>query len=281
MRRRSAGNEKGQQWPDPSFSRTLQLTPISNPNVHTPGTSGKARWRDRVPAVRDATCSAEHFEPKLAREGAETSERAAVDADALSAVFARQKGRLYQSAFSVLRNKQDAEDALQDGLLSAYLHLASFEGKSQLSTWVTRIVINAALMNRRKLLKDPRRFGIAEGDAPSDDWPLEGVDRHPGPEQAYAVLELKDLMAREMRQLTPALQLAFRLRHVENLSVRKAAGAAGVTVTAMKARAFRAHQQLRSLLAAKGMSSSRGRVRFSGRPCRTVESDRISVTKEQ
>jgi hypothetical protein len=176
---------------NPSVLSTSHLIPTPKPNIHTPRTIGKARWRDRTPVVEETTCSAERFEPKRARETAEVGQRAAAgDSDALSALFARQKGKLYQSAFSVLRNKQDAEDALQDGLLSAYLHLASFEGKSQLSTWVTRIVINAALMNRRKLLKDPRRSGIPEGVAPSDDWMLEGVDRHPGPEQAYAVLEL-------------------------------------------------------------------------------------------
>lgn len=244
-----------------SVSRTLQLIPTAKPNVHSPRTTGEARWRDRVPVTRDASCSGKHFEPTLMREKSETSQRAgAVDSEALSALFDRQKGKLYQSAFSVLRNKQDAEDALQDGLLSAYLHLKSFEGKSQLSTWVTRIVINAALMNRRKLLKDPRSSGIATDSAPTDDWAFEGVDGRPGPEQAYAVLELKDLMATQMSQLTPALQLAFRLRHVENLSVRKAASVAGVTVTAMKARAFRAHQQLRRLLAAKGMSPSKERA---------------------
>jgi len=259
-----------------SHPHTLQLIPTTKSNVRTTRTIGKARLRERVPVVQEATCPADCFESKPAREGAETGQRAAaVNSDALSVLFARQKGKLYQSAFSVLRNKQDAEDALQDGLLSAYLHLASFEGKSQLSTWVTRIVINAALMNRRKLLKDPRSSGIATGSAPSDDWPLEGVDRHPGPEQAYGVLELKDLMATQMSQLTPALQLAFRLRHVENLSVRKAASAAGVTVTAMKARSFRAHQQLRSLLAAKGMTSSKSRAQLSGRSCRGGRSDQI------
>jgi RNA polymerase sigma-70 factor (ECF subfamily) len=263
----------------PSVSRTLQLIPNTQPNTRT---RSRAKWRVRLLDIQDAATSRTGFESKPAHHEPQTSQRGlAVDPEALSALFARQKGKLYQSAFSVLRNKQDAEDALQDGLLSAYLHLASFEGKSQLSTWVTRIVINAALMNRRKLLKDPRRSGLAEGAAPPDDWPLEGIDRHPGPEQAYAVLELKNLMAREMSQLTPALQLAFRLRHVENLSVRKAASAAGVTVTAMKARAFRAHQQLRRLLMAKGISSSKGRGQFFGRLCRAGGSEHIAVAKEQ
>jgi RNA polymerase sigma-70 factor (ECF subfamily) len=266
----------------PTTSRVLQLIPTTKPRVRTPRTTSKGRWRDSVPVDQDATSPVAGCEPKPTCEESDASQRAVpVDSDALSALFARQKRKLCQSAFSVLRNKQDAEDALQDGLLSAYLHLASFAGRSQLSTWVTRIVINAALMNRRKLLKDPRRSGNAAGIAPSDDWPPEGVDRHPGPEQAYAVLELKNLMATQMRQLTPALQWAFHLRHVENLSVRKAASAAGVSVTAMKARAFRAHQQLRDLLGAQGITSSKGRAQLSGRARRTGGSDHISLKKEQ
>lgn len=266
----------------PSISRTLQLIPTTKPSVRTPRTTSKGRWRESIPVVQDATCSADSYEPKPTCQESETTQRSVgVGSDALSALFARQKGKLYQSAFSVLRNKQDAEDALQDGLLSAYLHLASFEGRSQLSTWVTRIVINAALMNRRKLLKDPSRSDNAAGIAPSDDWPLEGVDLHPGPERAYTLLELKDLVATQMRQLTPALQRAFHLRHVENLSVRKAASAAGVSVTAMKARAFRAHQQLRNQLGALRIASSKGQSQLSGRSRQTGGADHTSLKKEK
>jgi RNA polymerase sigma-70 factor (ECF subfamily) len=224
--------------------------------------------KESVPV--DATSPVAGCEPKPTCEGSDAAQGAVpVDPDALSALFARQRGKLYQSAFSVLRNKQDAEDALQDGLLSAHLHLASFEGKSQLSTWVTRIVINAALMSRRKLQRDPRRSAAAAGIAPSGDWPPDVVDRHPGPERAYALLEFKNLMVRQMSQLTPALRRAFHLRHVENLSLRNAASEAGVTVAAMKARALRVHQQLRSLLGARGISSSKGRAQLSGRSCQT------------
>src|SRR5215472_13957830 len=68
------------------------------------------------------------------------------DAQAIEALFGRYHRQLYQTALRVLGN---AEDALQDGLLSAYRNLKRFEGRSQFSTWLTRIVINAALMKRR------------------------------------------------------------------------------------------------------------------------------------
>src|SRR5271169_3428370 len=61
-------------------------------------------------------------------------------------LFASREGRLFRTAFAVLRNREDAEDALQDGLLSAYSKMQSFEGRSSFSSWLTRIVINAALM---------------------------------------------------------------------------------------------------------------------------------------
>ncbi len=71
------------------------------------------------------------------------------DPDALETLFARHNRALYQTALRVLGNPEDAQDALQEGLLAAYRNLRRFEGRSQFSTWLTRIVINAALMRRR------------------------------------------------------------------------------------------------------------------------------------
>ena len=77
------------------------------------------------------------------------------DARALDALFARNTRALYQTAFRVLGNPEDAEEALQEGLLSAYRNLPRFERRSQFSTWLTRIVINAALMRRRSKRSRP------------------------------------------------------------------------------------------------------------------------------
>src|SRR5579859_2643592 len=71
------------------------------------------------------------------------------DAQAVDALFKRYQRPLFQTALRVLGNAEDAEDALQEGMLSAYRNLKRFEGRSQFSTWLTRIVINAALMRRR------------------------------------------------------------------------------------------------------------------------------------
>jgi RNA polymerase sigma factor (sigma-70 family) len=70
--------------------------------------------------------------------------------DAQERLFAPHTGRLYRTTFAVLRNEEDAEDALQDGLFKAYTSLRSFQGRSSFSTWLTRIVINSALMTLRR-----------------------------------------------------------------------------------------------------------------------------------
>src|ERR1700719_2843547 len=70
--------------------------------------------------------------------------------EAVQEMFLASRPRFVALAYSILRNKEDAEDAVQNALLSAYLHLRAFEGRSALTTWFTRIVLNAALMIRRK-----------------------------------------------------------------------------------------------------------------------------------
>src|ERR1700690_3428165 len=77
------------------------------------------------------------------------------DAQAIETLFRRYQRPLFQTALRVRGNSEDAEDALQDGLLSAYRNLKRFEGRSQFSTWLTRIVINAALMRRRSAKARP------------------------------------------------------------------------------------------------------------------------------
>jgi RNA polymerase sigma-70 factor (ECF subfamily) len=71
------------------------------------------------------------------------------DAQALNTLFHRHQRTLFHSALGIMGDHQDAEDALRDGLLTAFRNLKSFEGRSQFSTWLTRVVINAALMRRR------------------------------------------------------------------------------------------------------------------------------------
>jgi RNA polymerase sigma-70 factor (ECF subfamily) len=147
-----------------------------------------------------------------------------------------------------LGNTEDAEDALQDGLLSAYRNVALFEGRCKFSTWLTRIVVNAALMRRRSA----KRLRLTSLDATSseDEIPMsERVqDNDPNPEQLFAHTELREMIQTHLGQLPSPLSTAFVLCGLEEHSQEEAARRLGITVTAMKARMHRARYKLAETL---------------------------------
>jgi RNA polymerase sigma-70 factor (ECF subfamily) len=170
------------------------------------------------------------------------------DARALDALFARNNRALYQTAFRVLGNPEDAEEALQEGLLSAYRNLPRFERRSQFSTWLTRIVINAALMRRRS--KRARPAVSLDDFASEGELPLADrfADDGPNPEQLYAGTELGDRMNKKLAEISPLLRTAFWLREIEGLSAEEAAHVLGVSRNTLKARLWRARQELAARL---------------------------------
>lgn len=170
------------------------------------------------------------------------------DTRALDTLFARNTRALYQTAFRVLGNPEDAEEALQEGLLSAYRNLPRFERRSQFSTWLTRIVINAALMRRRSKRARP---AVSLDERPTDgELPLSErfADESPNPEQLYAGTELSDRMKNKLGEISPLLRTAFWLREIEGLSAAEAANVLGVSRNTLKARLWRARQELAARL---------------------------------
>jgi RNA polymerase sigma-70 factor, ECF subfamily len=170
------------------------------------------------------------------------------DARALDALFARNTRALYQTALRVLGNPEDAEEALQEGLLSAYRNLPRFERRSQFSTWLTRIVINAALMRRRSKRARPAVSlddFVSEGELPLAE---RFADDGPNPEQLYAGTELGDRMNKKLAEISPLLRTAFWLREIEGLSAEEAAQVLGVSRNTLKARLWRARQELAARL---------------------------------
>src|SRR5437870_10963584 len=145
------------------------------------------------------------------------------DQQAVEALFRRYQRPLFQTALRVLGNTEDAEDALQDGLLSAYRNLKRFEGRSQFSTWLTRIVINAALMRRRS--KKVRTAMSLDEPPREDELPASErfADDGPTPEQTYQRTELRRLIGENLDELSPLLRTAFILREVEGFSTGEAA----------------------------------------------------------
>jgi len=166
------------------------------------------------------------------------------DHQAVETLFRRYHRPLFQTALRVLGNTEDAEDALQDGLLSAYRNLKRFEGRSQFSTWLTRIVINAALMRRRSAKARP---AISLDEPPREDE-LPATERFADdgltPEQVMENTEIREMLSENLDQLSPLLRTAFVLREVEGYSTGEAARKLGVTENTLKARLWRARHQL-------------------------------------
>src|SRR6202049_2339241 len=128
------------------------------------------------------------------------------DHHAVETLFRRYQRRLFKTAMRVVGNAADAEDVLQDAMLSAYRALSRFEGRSQFLSWLTRIVINAALMRRRALRG--RATESLDAAADSDEQPLSAHLVHQGrnPEQELARSEMRELISKNVNALSPVLR---------------------------------------------------------------------------
>ena len=120
----------------------------------------------------------------------------------LERTASRYSSLLYRIALRQLGNHEDAEDAVQDALVSAFCHLSQFEGRSQMSTWLTRIVINSARMKARRR---PRQAVLSidemsdqQGDSMWDQFPYAGRS----PEEACRERELRELLHAQLRCLS-------------------------------------------------------------------------------
>jgi RNA polymerase sigma-70 factor (ECF subfamily) len=164
--------------------------------------------------------------------------------ETIQELFLSSRPRFVGLAYSVLRNKEDAEDAVQDALVSAYRHLQGFEGRSALMTWFTRIVLNAALMIRRK--RRPGRVeSLPEAGAKDEiSWSERIPDSHPDPEMAFAEKETFQWVDVILTKMTPLLRQAFTMTFYDEMSNKEAGALLDVTAGTFKSRAYRATQDV-------------------------------------
>ena len=176
--------------------------------------------------------------------------------DALTTAWSKYSPMLYRIAFRKLRNEADAEDALQDALLSAYKNIDQFRGAAQLSTWLGSIVLNAARMQmRRRCNRDAVSIDAASEEG-EPTWSERLVDSRPDPEELARQTETRELLERVVEELPPRIGTAFRLRVFEGLSMDQAAVVLGVPVGTVKARVFRAYRKV-AALTGKALNSHR------------------------
>jgi RNA polymerase sigma-70 factor, ECF subfamily len=195
------------------------------------------------------------------------------DHAAFEALMRRHNGKLFRVARAILRDDAEAEDALQEAYLDAYRHMDDFRGGAQVATWLTRIVINQALMRLRRRKRD--RVVVPFGDR-------RAADRSGGPDQPEADVvddttesppgavlrgELRRLLERRIDDLPIAFRTVFVMRDVDDLTVQETADCLAIPAATVRTRLFRARALLRETLARDLDAATAEVFGFAGERC--------------
>ena len=174
------------------------------------------------------------------------SEAQAGSSDSFAQLQSLYRRKLYNTIVAITKNREDAEDALQDTFLRAHLALCRFEGRSSVYSWLTRIAINSALMILR------RRHARAEVhfDSHWDDWdgdpPFEVKDGALNPEQMWVQQQRWRNVMRAINKLDPKLRAPIQVLMTRECSMNEIAQTLDISVAAVKARLHRARRRLTS-----------------------------------
>ena len=200
------------------------LKPLSTPNPH------------RLPST--IAREDEHLLVAAAKRG---------DMHAFEELVSRYEAKIFRLAMNITRNREDAEDAMQDAFLKSYAHLKDFQGDSRFYTWLVRIAANEALMRLRK--RRPSQFSLDEPvESDEDLLPRELEDWGPSPEQRFAQTEMHEILGEAIGKLEPDFRVVFTLRDIEELSTEETAKMLGISIPAVKSRLLRARLKLRQKL---------------------------------
>jgi RNA polymerase sigma-70 factor (ECF subfamily) len=186
----------------------------------------------------------------------------------------RHNQRLYRTARAIVQDEVEVEDILQQAYLNAFNNLDRFEARSQLSTWLTRIVINEAAARRRSSLRVP---AVRDGESSAVLAMLASPD--PSPEhQAYAS-ELHRMVEAAVDSLPEAYRLVFMLRDVEGLSTSETGLGLGLGEEVVKTRLHRARAMIRRLMTDRLGPVVSGAFRFHAPRCDRVVSRVLAVIR--
>lgn len=166
------------------------------------------------------------------------------DTPAFETLVVRHKRRVLAVALRITKNREDAEDTVQETFHKAFLHLHTFQQNSRFSTWLTRIVMNEALMLLR------RRRGVLETlpDNPDEDVNsgMEAfADQRPSPEESCWRRERTEHLIKAINRLGPKTRTTILLRDIEERSLEETAQILGTSTAAIKARQFHGRRKLR------------------------------------
>jgi RNA polymerase sigma-70 factor, ECF subfamily len=213
----------------------------------------------------DSTASASDLE--LARRASSG------DASAFRTIMQRNNGRLYRIARGVLKNDSDAEDAVQEAYVKAYAKLGGFRGESALSSWLTRIVLNEALMRLRKRRRTAEiKQTLEQETQPAQIVRFPGMAQGSDPEKLAATRQVSRIIERAVDALPMPFRVVFVMRCVEEMSVEETAKQLVIPEATVKTRLHRARHLLRRALDDELRTSLTGAFPFGGARCaRTTE----------
>ncbi len=169
------------------------------------------------------------------------------DGGAFGILVERFQRKIYRVAYAIVRDESEADTITQDVFVQAYTHLAKFEGRAGLETWLTRIAINRSRdsLRRRKFVS----LFVRRDDDDEAEVMIEPVDDRPDPERQVMSGQLRVAIQRAEKQLSSQQKVIFRLRHYENLSLEEIADHLGLRAGTVRAHLFRAIHKVRKELA--------------------------------
>jgi RNA polymerase sigma-70 factor (ECF subfamily) len=171
------------------------------------------------------------------------------DAQELQDVISQYLPLFHRRAYRYVGDQHDAEDAVQDALLSAYKHLDQFKGKAKMTTWLTTIVTNSALTKLRRRPRQPH-VSLDERSTEEQGYCLSDTlaDAQPSPESEYIQSELHGYLMKFVTKLSPPLREAVQLHDLDGLTTSEVASFLGVPDGTVKARVSRARSKLKQLM---------------------------------
>jgi RNA polymerase sigma-70 factor, ECF subfamily len=168
--------------------------------------------------------------------------------EAFATLQRRYRAPLYRKLFSITRNREDAEDALQDAFLNAYMALGRFEGRAKFSSWLTQIAINSALMllRKRRGRGDMNSGRVFQAD--DDRIYFDIADSAPNPEQVYEQHQRRLQLFKAIQNLDPKFRAVIQIQASQECSIHEVARTLNVSVSAAKTRLHRGRMRLRRSL---------------------------------
>lgn len=196
------------------------------------------------------------------------------DEAAARELIRRMNPRLFRIARGIVPSDADAEEVVQETYLKAFTKLDSFRAEARFSTWITRIAINTARMNIRRVRPQEEYDTVTEDEKGSDSI-LAFPCQHPdGPEAALGRAQMRAFLESAVAHLPPDLRLPFLMREAENMSILAIARDLSLNPITVKTRLFRARRRLRIALEERIQGGFNAIFPFDGARCADM-ADRV------